>query len=994
MWVVLQKVYHFRKVQLLRSLSAYEERCKWAAQLTRELSWPGYRTVHKEFQPAVQFLLSSRIVEPLAGFLSTNTQLPFLRTLLDKDWVDEEVFNALAELAYFRQYREDVAAALNRHLLFLPTYFLAHVKQALLTPESSSSTTSNILNLRKRLSDAHTNKPIDAIAAFRLDGIHYTTYIYPIGSAALVHADSLHQPPKPEVTNILNAFLEPLGWAEIRSSGSYGIAALNFAQVWGDKRCKPWTAAQAREFREAALADLVIYHYFSSRTPGTVIDWVTPCIPALEMEGDGFAFGFGDFNMFEPQLIASLENRPGPNQPASINYPPQPSAVTNTASHRSKISFLLNPENQGASADSENALQSNQMGKSMPAGRQVHLVPPSTPQPLKRKSHEVFTPSPLRRTTSGHQKRHNTQFSPIEAVSFISPRRAPEVITIESDSDSEDQENLGDLFIGDSADSPEVKSISLLPPKSQPSPDVIDLTFSPSPIKVKEECSTKKNPTLTLPQRPTFNPVPSFKLKTDLGQNMIDLTLSPVKKVDSKARMGNPSNISANETSTIAIDQVFDSYEQAWDAIYNEEMRRGHQWKITFSYASRPNDPDSNKHKYTLACKRFRQHTPSHSRHVDPREWREGKTIKMDCKAQANIICIKETGQWYISTLNLEHNHGPLIEPGGSFRQPATQSQKDVIKRLATSKVQTFRRGQILDVLDGGDSGDHKLEPQQTVKQGGGDFAAILEDLMLKNRDDPGWMSFVRMDANSTVTGIWWQSPRQGALLRQYGDIILNDNTYNRNQYGYALNIGIIVDGQGSSRNVWYCLMLLENTDYHSWVLRCLLNASNDQHPQIFVSDRDTALIAAVRDILPMSFHIYCLHHLSGNFDTNLPKLAIPFNKFLVDFWNAFRAVSPEEFDHLWAILCGKYPRAANYLNKNLYETREHWAWAWTSHRFTAGIRTNGRVESENRITTNFGGPKKSAKQLYDGLNERTEQQSEKEKRNARDVWFDLLCIF
>lgn len=299
------------------------ERCKWAAQLTRELSRPGYSALHKEFQPAVQFLLSSQILRPLAGFLSANTQLPYLGTLLDEDWVDEEVFNALAELAYFRQYQEGLAAGLNRHLLFLPTYFLAHVKRALLMPESSPSATSNIVNLRKRLTNTHTSKSIDAIATFRLDGMHYTTYVYPIGSAALVHADSLHRPPVPEVIDILNAFLEPLGWSEIRStlaggierqgsgagsagSGSCGVAALNFAQIWGNKQCKPWTAAQAREFREVALADLVLYHYFASRTPGAAVDWVRPCIPASEMEGDGFAFGFDDFNMFEPEVRAII----------------------------------------------------------------------------------------------------------------------------------------------------------------------------------------------------------------------------------------------------------------------------------------------------------------------------------------------------------------------------------------------------------------------------------------------------------------------------------------------------------------------------------------------------------------------------------------------------------------------------------------------------------------------------------------------------------------
>jgi hypothetical protein len=42
-------------------------------------------------------------------------------------------------------------------------------------------------------------------------------------------------------------------------------------------------------------------------------------------------------------------------------------------------------------------------------------------------------------------------------------------------------------------------------------------------------------------------------------------------------------------------------------------------------------------------------------------------------------------------------------------------------------------------------------------------------------------------------------------------------------------------------------------------------------------------------------------------------------------------------------------------------------------------VRTTGRVEGENRINKAIGGPKKSFLQLFDGLNERTEEQTTKD---------------
>ncbi|KAF8906964.1 hypothetical protein CPB84DRAFT_1639790, partial [Gymnopilus junonius] len=55
------------------------------------------------------------------------------------------------------------------------------------------------------------------------------------------------------------------------------------------------------------------------------------------------------------------------------------------------------------------------------------------------------------------------------------------------------------------------------------------------------------------------------------------------------------------------------------------------------------------------------------------------------------------------------------------------------------------------------------------------------------------------------------------------------------------------------------------------------------------------------------------------------------------------------------------------------------------SHKFTCGIRTNGRVEVENCITKAVGSPKKSLKELFDALNVWTDGQSVKELIRVRD---------
>jgi hypothetical protein len=231
------------------------------------------------------------------------------------------------------------------------------------------------------------------------------------------------------------------------------------------------------------------------------------------------------------------------------------------------------------------------------------------------------------------------------------------------------------------------------------------------------------------------------------------------------------------------------------------------------------------------------------------------------------------------------------------------------------------------------------------------------------------------LDSSNVLVTLFWQSPRQAQLTGRYTDILINDNSYNRNDKQYPLSIGIIIDSNGRSRNGWYAFQKKEDTETHEWIFRCHLRVSGEVHPEILVSDRSGALIAAASSVLIFTFHIFCLSHLLENIDKNLARaLGGDWKNFLEDFWGCYRAVSPEDFETKWADLVRRYPGARAYLHE-LHQVRDRWAWAWISVVFTAGIRTNGRVEVENRITKVLSGPKKTLFQVFNALNDRTEEQ-------------------
>ncbi|KAJ7901011.1 hypothetical protein B0H14DRAFT_2281721, partial [Mycena olivaceomarginata] len=58
---------------------------------------------------------------------------------------------------------------------------------------------------------------------------------------------------------------------------------------------------------------------------------------------------------------------------------------------------------------------------------------------------------------------------------------------------------------------------------------------------------------------------------------------------------------------------------------------------------------------------------------------------------------------------------------------------------------------------------------------------------------------------------------------------------------------------------------------------------------------------------------------------------------------------------------------------------------------FTAGVRTTGRVESENSVNKIIGGPKKSLLQLFNGLNERANNQTENDLIRQQSLFFPVI---
>lgn len=360
--------------------------------------------------------------------------------------------------------------------------------------------------------------------------------------------------------------------------------------------------------------------------------------------------------------------------------------------------------------------------------------------------------------------------------------------------------------------------------------------------------------------------------------------------------------------------------------------------------------------------------------------------MKTGCRAHVNWTY--RHGIWTATTIILQHNHAPPVPPGGRVPHPPTAAQREFIQKVM--EIPKIRAPQVRAMADQ-EFPDHKLDPRQIrnvmyevhrratedMDRLGGDFASIYASCEAALETDPGFIRRTELDANLRPVYLFWANGEQAALAREHSDVLVVDGTYNTNKYGFTLTIGIVVDGFGHSRNVWYCIHQRDDQPTMNQMMRHHLLVAL-RSPDLVASDRQPSLIAAVALVLATAFHVYCLHHLTGNIDQRLRSaLGGEWEAFLADFWGVYRAVSPAAFDHLWGNLLARFPRAAQYLQTELYDCRNHWAWAWIAVRFTLGIRTNGRSEAENRIIKFFTHAKGTAADLWAALNFRTQDQHE-----------------
>ncbi|KAJ3861143.1 hypothetical protein EV359DRAFT_19804, partial [Lentinula novae-zelandiae] len=843
--------YHFSKIRLFISVSNNAPSVSAAHRLVDALSAPSTFTLSTEL---LSRFMHEKLQHQIRGFTATYS-LWNLVCLLDGEWLYDDILNCLSELLYFR-----LAASTKSEssevpsFMFLSTRFLEDARSVFRCSGSNAAYSPVLLAFRERVK---TSEPSCSFGVIAEDAGHYAAYFCD-GAAVFQHGDSLHHPPASDICDVLNWVLADIfppktvctGSIALQpgsgqGSGSCGIAAFNFIECRVNECASEWTPVVSPAFRQKMLIDIITYHFIATDAPGVLNDWVATCVPSDTPSSSVDALsGYVDYNLTCPtelhpihMFISSSIREQKTLTPWVGNLPTMPNHSTKLLG--SPISFT---------------------SASMASTSPTHIMMP-----------DVFKRKPLEEITRPRKRLRFDSTPPNSRSLFVkSPDRSPSVILVSPPISSRRQ--VGNQLYPRSPVKREIRSpsiVSISPPtyrKVERSPS-ITLTSPPKVFK-----------------RAKNDHLPQSKLKFDGDQRPHEV----------------PRNTTSVIAGPVAVGSMFPSIGHACRAIFQQEELNGQQWRR----GQRKVDTAGNMSRLVLRCNHYGKYKPRHLDHINPSDHRAGRTVKTDCRAHVNLC--RHGSLWRITLVDWKHNHGRYIPVGGTASRPPTQNQSEAVSQLTTSNNVKFSRSQIAEVLKA-QSIDHPLEPRQisnlinTARRAarsevallGGDVSAIIRNLEEKNRTDPGWRYHVKVDQNSVVVALFWQSPLQVELARRYSDVLINDNSYNKVDSQYPLNTGIIIDGRNRSRNVFYCFHRDENTETFNWVFRCYLGDEEVgdliKPPEVFISDRHSGLIASVEDTLATTFHAYCLHHLEGNVDDNLRLLlGAEWPNFTRDFWTLY----------------------------------------------------------------------------------------------------------
>lgn len=210
----------------------------------------------------------------------------------------------------------------------------------------------------------------------------------------------------------------------------------------------------------------------------------------------------------------------------------------------------------------------------------------------------------------------------------------------------------------------------------------------------------------------------------------------------------------------------------------------------------------------------------------------------------------------------------------------------------------------------------------------------------------------VKHDHDGHLTHLFIAHPSSITLTKSYSSIFLMDCTYKTNKYRMPLlNIVGVTSFNTTFFSTVVFLQKEEVTDYE-WALDCFRKMLGlERQPLAIVTDRELALMNAIKVIFPNSTHLLCVWHIEKNIMAKCKKIfrtKDDWEEFIKTWTDVIRSPEEESFQGSWNLFVEKYKdhtSVITYIEKTWLPYKEKFIYAWTNKVTHFGNHVTSRVE-------------------------------------------------
>ncbi|XP_057444454.1 protein FAR1-RELATED SEQUENCE 5-like [Lotus japonicus] len=314
----------------------------------------------------------------------------------------------------------------------------------------------------------------------------------------------------------------------------------------------------------------------------------------------------------------------------------------------------------------------------------------------------------------------------------------------------------------------------------------------------------------------------------------------------------------------------------------------------------------------TIKCAKHGIYRP----YKDPNTFKYKKTAsqKTDCKFNLKGRPAKGDRMWRLKVMDGKHNHEPAKSlVGHPYVGRLTEEEKGLVDTMTSTWTPPR---QILATLKENNPGNLTTITQvyscnkRFKKEERGPLTEMQH--LMKKLVEAKYVHFERQQADSSeIRDLFWAHPDAVRLFNTFSHVVIMDCTYKTNRYQIPLLEMVGLTSTGLTFSIAFCYIVREHTIDYVWALECMKSLiTNDARlPQVIVTDRDLALLSAVKQCLP-----------------NL-----------------------EQFDEEWkemCVMCKDYPDFISYISTTWLKHKEKFVSAWTNSVLHFGTTTSNRAES------------------------------------------------